>query len=282
MFNSAQLNDRIKKAASALGVEDVNRVRIIVTLERIVARLVTNQFLKEHLIFGGGFVLFKEFGSDRFTKDADAIINGISKDKLIEEVTKALAIDLEDGFWFGDPAGEELETESGYGGYRFQILYKVGAPYPSFKEKAKLRRVHLDISIGVDLEDVARETKTSSILSSLGSIAWKVYPPEFIASEKIHCLLYRGQYNTRGKDVYDLSSLFKEMDEKNLLIAIERTFKRRSFEVKSLFEVANNIDTSTLKDSYQKVMTEEIAHTFEESWEIILKKLKVLDRMKKG
>jgi hypothetical protein len=74
MYSSAQLNDRIKNAARALGVDDVNRVRTIVVLERIIARLVTNSFLKEHLVFGGGFVLFKEFGSNRFTRDVDAII----------------------------------------------------------------------------------------------------------------------------------------------------------------------------------------------------------------
>ena len=68
MYSSAQLNDRIKNVARSLGVEDVNRVRIIVVLERIIARLVANQFLKEHLVFGGGFVLFKEFGSNRFTQ----------------------------------------------------------------------------------------------------------------------------------------------------------------------------------------------------------------------
>ena len=43
MFSSDQLKDRIRKAAKDLGVNDVNRVRTIVTLERIVARLVTNR-----------------------------------------------------------------------------------------------------------------------------------------------------------------------------------------------------------------------------------------------
>ena len=59
MFSADQLKDRIRKAAKDLGIEDVNRVRTIVTLERIVARLVTNKYLKDHLVFGVGFVLFK-------------------------------------------------------------------------------------------------------------------------------------------------------------------------------------------------------------------------------
>ena len=73
MFSAEQLKHRIRKTALELGVTDTNRVRTIVTLERIIARLMANPYLKEHLVFGGGFVLFKEFGSDRYTKDADAI-----------------------------------------------------------------------------------------------------------------------------------------------------------------------------------------------------------------
>jgi len=44
----------------------------------------------------------------------------------------------------------ELTTESGYGGIRFKILYKVGTPEPAEEEKKQLRRIHLDICIGVD------------------------------------------------------------------------------------------------------------------------------------
>jgi hypothetical protein len=58
MFNADLLNARIKKVAQELGVQDVNRVRGIVTLERIVARLMSSPFVKENLVYGGGFFLF--------------------------------------------------------------------------------------------------------------------------------------------------------------------------------------------------------------------------------
>jgi hypothetical protein len=281
MYSSSQLNDRIKRVALALGVEDVNRVRIIVVLERIVARLVANPFLKEHLVFGGGFVLFKEFGSNRFTRDADAIINGVSKKKLIAEIDRSIALDLGDGLWFERCDGIELAAESDYGGYRFSILYKVGTPFPSDKEKEKLRRVHLDISIGVDLEDVARTISTKSIIPILDTIEWKVYPSQFIASEKLHCLLYRGSSNSRGKDVYDLPFLLDDAKEGDVIKAINRTFERREFFIESLHETAREINIKNLKENYQKIMVES-APDFEESWDIILTKLKRLDLLRKS
>jgi hypothetical protein len=280
MFSANQLNDRIRKAVLDLGVTDANRVRTIVTLERIVARLVTIPFLKEHLVFGGGFVLFKVLGSDRYTKDADAIIRGMKPEIISEKIYEALKVDLNDGFWFGDIRVENLVSESGYGGLRFNILYKVGGPFPTEEEKIKLRRIHLDISIGIDLQDVARESRAESILKSLSSIEWKIYPPEFIASEKIHCLLYRGQSNSRGKDIYDLPLIFEEVTDNDLLNAIHRTFSRRDFKVTSMYETANAIDTENLKRSYNQIQTDIFKYTFDESWKIILAKLKQLDLLR--
>ncbi|MFP5492029.1 MAG: nucleotidyl transferase AbiEii/AbiGii toxin family protein [Bacteriovoracia bacterium] len=280
MYSADQLNAKIKKVAQDLGVQDVNRVRGIVTLERIIARLVTNKLLKEHLVFGGGFVLYKELETNRYTRDADAVINGVNEQQLTKEIKASLNRDLEDGFWFGDVITEELATESGYGGLRFKILYKVGSPIPSEDEKRQLRRIHLDISIGVDLEDVARLKVTESILPSMDAIEWKIYPPEFIASEKIHCLLDRGDTNTRGKDVYDLPFIFDDVKDKDLLRAIERTFKRRSLEMDSLYEGAKLVDTEYLKKSYDLILIDDKTRSFEESWKIILKKLKALDALR--
>lgn len=280
MFSADQLNAKIRKAATSLSIQDVNRIRGILTLERIVARLMTNPFLKEHLVFGGGFVLFKELNTNRYTRDADAVVSGINSDNLIKEVNQSLSHDLDDGFWFGDALIEDLETESGYGGIRFKILYKVGYPLPTEGEKTQLRRIHLDISIGVDLEDVAKEAHTSSIIQTLDSIEWKIYPPEFIASEKIHCLLFRGDMNTRGKDVYDLPLIFQETSDIDLLNAIERTFSRRSFKVASLYETAAIIKTETLKTNYNSILVEHMENSFEESWSKILEKLKTLDTLR--
>src|SRR5215831_8141721 len=77
-----------------------NEIRIILALERIVARLTNDPKLNRHLVYKGGFVLLKTLGSDRFTRDLDALGVGIEKSQAENLVPEALAVDLIDGFWF--------------------------------------------------------------------------------------------------------------------------------------------------------------------------------------
>jgi hypothetical protein len=225
-------------------------------------------------------VLFKDSDSHRFTKDVDAIINDTSKEQLIIEVNKSLSLDLEDGFWFGDAVDEEISTESGYSGYRFKILSKIGiAPGPL--ELKKLKRVHLDISIGVDLKDVAQSSNINSVLDIFSPFEWKVYPPEFIASEKIHCLLDRGDLNTRGKDVYDLSQVLNDIPIGKLASAVKRTFKNRKFELSDFYNTASKIDTELLEENFKKAMIVSSNPAFQECWKIVLNKMLELDQFNK-
>ena len=60
----------------------INEIRVIVALERAIARLTQNKDLDEHLIFKGGFVLLKSYQSERFTRDADALAVNISKQEM--------------------------------------------------------------------------------------------------------------------------------------------------------------------------------------------------------
>lgn len=278
MLNSDQINFQIKKVAKEMGIADVNKVRTILTLERVIARLMNNNFLKERLIFCGGFVLFKESGTNRFTRDADAIITDVSKEKLMIEVEKSIASNLEDGFWFGDLKIEDISTESGYGGYRFKILNKIGIP-PSDLEKKNLKRIHLDISIGVDLEDVALSSNVISVLNLHEPFEWKIYPREFIAAEKIHCLLDRGDLNTRGKDIYDLVQVLPLVPINHLVNAIQRTFKNRNFYLNDFYSTCTKIDTEFLEDNYAKTILISRKQTFNECWAVVLGTMKELDEI---
>ena len=73
-----QIKNELKKLAGKKGSLPINELRIILTLERIVARLDVSSKVKKHLIFKGGFVLLKILESNRFTRDLDALCKGIS------------------------------------------------------------------------------------------------------------------------------------------------------------------------------------------------------------
>jgi hypothetical protein len=81
---------------------NINEIRVIVAIERAIARLSSSPDLAEHLIFKGGFVLLKYYESSRFTRDADALAVDISKENLCNLLQTALTADLDDGLWFGD------------------------------------------------------------------------------------------------------------------------------------------------------------------------------------
>ena len=57
MFNTKSINDRLKNYAKKNGIKKVEMARVALCLERVIARLMQDNFLYEHLIFGGGFVL---------------------------------------------------------------------------------------------------------------------------------------------------------------------------------------------------------------------------------
>ena len=61
----------------------INELRVVLALERVVARIEAHKGLRDKLVFKGGFVLLKSFGNQRFTRDLDALAQDIpNKDFL--------------------------------------------------------------------------------------------------------------------------------------------------------------------------------------------------------
>jgi hypothetical protein len=102
----------------------LNELRVVLALERIVARIEAHKVLREKLIFKGGFVLLKSFDSTRFTRDLDALAANMQKNKLFSYVKEALSFDLDDGLYYGAPELEDLIDQGQYGGYRINRLRK--------------------------------------------------------------------------------------------------------------------------------------------------------------
>ena len=133
-----------------------NKLRIIVAIERMVKRLECDSVLGKHLLFKGGFVLIKYFGSSRFTRDLGALGINISKDDVKELVPQALVVDLKDGFWFGNVKCKELVDQGDYGGYRFDMAFQIGeTPVPGIIER--LSRIHFDVGFGDSVEKIKTE-----------------------------------------------------------------------------------------------------------------------------
>lgn len=221
--------------------------RILFLLERALARLVLDSDLHKGLIFKGGFVGMRVYGSERFTTDIDAALNGISSERAIEKIKKAMPGDLSDGAWFRFEREEETAGQGEYGGLSLKFRGGLGEP-PAKLEKAL--RIGIDLGIGDPVTPGAIQKQTLQSIGE-GIISWSVYPVETMIAEKLHALLFLGSGNSRSKDIYDMNLFWDRADPVALRQAIERTFAYRNFPVpSSISEAMSAIDTTILKKGW--------------------------------
>jgi len=257
----------------------INELRVVIALERAIARLEQDKNLAEHLVFKGGFVLLKHYKSVRFTRDVDALAIAISKQELKDSVERALSNDLDDGLWFGDIKVHDLEEQGKYGSYRFDCAFQIGEPDPA--KKHKLSRVHIDIGFSDLLTAKPIHQKMHSILRDNEPISWRIYPKEQVIAEKIQTLYDRGSGSSRAKDIYDILFLFSQCrDHKKLLSAIKNTFKDRKTTLPMSFvEEAKKFDRSILTLAWPGVKVLGDKPDFEEVWKTFLDYLEMLDEV---
>lgn len=270
---------RAMKALAQKGSRlNINEVRVIVAIERAIARLSALPDLAEHIVFKGGFVLLKSYESSRFTRDADALAVAISKEKLSALVRAALSVDLDDGLWFGDIQVQELTEQGEYSAYRFDCAFQVGEPDP--KKLHKLSRIHIDIGFSDRLSSKPESQVMPSILEHEDPVTWKIYPIEDIVAEKLQILFHRSSANSRAKDVYDLIYLFSRENNRGFLIAaIKRTFEHRGTNLpRSFTEQAAQIDKTILSYGWPGVKILQDKPDFEAAWEMLMNHLRDLDK----
>lgn len=101
MISPDKIQLELNKLAKTTKTLSVNDLRMILALERVIARVENHKKLSKHFVFKGGFVLLKTVNSDRFTRDVDALAIGLSRKQvpaLVEDamgsgsVTSRLAI----------------------------------------------------------------------------------------------------------------------------------------------------------------------------------------------
>ena len=271
-----RLRSRLAHLASSSSELSVSQLRLIVAIERVVARMQTIPALAKHLIFKGGFVLLKTLETTRFTKDIDAVALGIDGKEVSRLIKQALDIDLKDGLWYGNAEVHELKSHRPYAGWQVIVPYQIGKPTGSTK---KLSKLNIDIGVGDSVPKNLKHNRMSTLLPG-NPISWKVYPPEYILSEKLEALFQRGATSSRAKDIFDISLLSKTCtDFKKVKSAISNTFEHRNTLIPtSFFDYASSIDLEILKEAWPSVNIFGTKPEFEVVWEQVLGYLKQLDR----
>lgn len=179
---SKQINDSIKKLSKAQPSLPTNRIRVIIALEKTIVRLESHPTLAKHLVFKGGFVLFKILMNPRFTRDIDTIALDIQKNGIPNLIELALKKDIHDGLWFEDIQTEDLTDQGIYGGFRFNFAFHIGDSPVSDTKIKKLSRIHLDVGFGDIIDPLPQTHSAISIIPNGESLSWLIYPDELDTS----------------------------------------------------------------------------------------------------
>lgn len=276
------INDKINNLAKKLNVKDTNKLTILVTLERVVARLLTRNFLRENMIFGGGFVMFKTFESNRFTLDLDAIIRRVATKELNSEIESALRTDIGDGFVFWGLKEEKLDMKSGYRGVRYSFHYKTGDLPDDLDKPNFYPRIHLDVVIDDDRVIPPKSSEFHSEIDLYEPLSWSIYPPEYIIADKLHATFSRAGDSTRAKDIYDLSLLLPQIDDvPELMAAVEYIFKILNTDIPDSFHSElSSYSPDTFERIWRSAVDFKSPVSFKDSWSTVLEHLKRIDNVR--
>ena len=220
-------------------------------IERALVRMVSDEFLYEHLVFKGGYVGERVFETGRFTRDLDSILQGTSMNSVLESVKNALDKDIGDHTWFEFEERSDLELQNEYGGVR--LKFRAGL-LPKLKDLKRAQILHLDFGVG---DPITPAPLSASTQTTVGGelISWRVYTVETICSEKLHALVTRGSENSRSKDVFDFAFLLPKANSQFIKDAITRTFDYRVDPVpKSIANTLREVDTTLLRRGWKSAL----------------------------
>jgi len=241
---------KITNLAKKLG-RDFNTLALEFALERLVVRLRSDPKLSKALVFKGGFVMLKAYGSSRLTVDVDTSLYGLSIEEAEARAKNVIEKDWQDGLWMGAVESEKMDHQTEYNGLRLTSRYSFGEPKVAHNRLGKLV---LDIGIADAMTPGPQESILEPLLGG-DPIDWRIYPVESIVAEKLHALVSHGSLNSRFKDVYDLTHLLPKC--KNLAMlrrAISESFKSRETEIPNSFsDFWKTLDKGVLRRSIGSV-----------------------------
>ena len=237
-MNSDKLKNIISKKAH--GNSDISqKFYQLFYFERILERISISNY-RGQIILKGGLLLTSIIGDDeRTTKDMDATLKGIplTKNDVEKVFNEILHIDIDDGASFQIVSIKDIRLEDEYGGFRLNILSKLGN-----------NKTYITVELTTGDVITPREMKYNyKCIFEDKTIPIMSYTLETVLAEKFQTIVTRGLLNTRLKDFYDVYILINakidDLNRSNLIKAIKNTFKWRetNFDLEQFNEVINDL-----------------------------------------
>lgn len=276
-MNSDKLKNIISKKAH--GNSDISqKFYQLFYFERILERISISNY-RGQIILKGGLLLTSIIGDDeRTTKDMDATLKGIplTKNDVEKVFNEILHIDIDDGASFQIISIKDIRLEDEYGGFRLNILSKLGN-----------NKTYITVELTTGDVITPREMKYNyNCIFEDKTIPIMSYTLETVLAEKFQTIVTRGLLNTRLKDFYDVYILINtkidDLNRSNLIKAIKNTFKWRetNFDLEQFNEVIDDLSNDNnmnnlwneyvSKNSYAKnVKFEDTINSLKEIIEIL-------------
>jgi len=247
-------------------------------VERLLARITSDQKIYEKLVFKGGYVGLKVYSSPRYTVDIDAVLQNAKLRPTLDRIIKLAEEDIGDCVWLRSEKEMDLTAQGEYGGIRLVFRAGIGE-LPKTLKRAQI--INLDLGIGDPVTPAPIEHETLALLQS-EPIHWQVYPVETIIAEKLQTLISRGSDNSRSKDIYDLYLFLPMADQLKFKTAVKACFKFRNSELPENFaEALKKIDLKLLSKGWaSSTSTVRDAPSCEHAFKEILNQLTKLNFLK--
>ena len=247
-------------------------------IERLVARIVSNDNLYNSLIFKGGYVALRMYQSSRYTIDLDAFISESHFQETLTQVKKAAEKDIGDAVWFRFEKENTLRTQGKYGGVRQVFRAGIGKVLKNIKFS---QVIHFDLGIGGPIIPQPIKASMPELIGGK-ELSWFVYSIETMIAEKLHALVDRREGSSRSKDIFDLAHFLPKANKSLLEKALKSCFNYRGAKLpENLSHLISRIDTTLLKQGWPSVVSGmKDPPSFEESFKSLLKELKTLPKLK--
>lgn len=249
-MNSDKLNDIIKKKSKGNN-NLAHHLHQMFFFEHVLMRLEKSKY-RDNIILKGGVLLSSIIGEDlRTTKDIDATLKSLplNIDSIRNIFEGILTIDIDDNVNFEIVNIKDIGLEDEYGGFRINV-------------KGTFDKIRTNFFIEITTGDIItpREIryKYNSIFEDK-KINIMAYTIETIIAEKFESIISKNITTTRAKDFYDLCMLMnkhkKDINNKNLVKAIENTFTKRNteFNIDNFKEIVEILKES---NALKKVFTD--------------------------
>lgn len=218
----ASIHDRLLNTAKNRG-QPFNNLLQYYVIERFLYRLSISKYANQFVLKGAMAIIQMDATFPRATRDIDllgVIDNSVPFLEKVFRVICAAAIE-EDGLVFipESVVGAPIKANDEYPGVRIKFKANFGNSTISMQA---------DIGVADKIYPAARKKTYPSLLGNKG-FTIKVYEPETMLAEKIQTLVYKGQINSRMKDIFDIWWIAANRQINGLILAraITTTFTNR-------------------------------------------------------